>query len=173
MSSEVENVYQALAAHDMLSGFDPCFVRRKPGTVSGVTHEVWFPGTHFDLGRQRFVPFRTSGGLLEKAAHYACNLFNVLLINIEPTLELSVEPLKWMLNCMHLTDSKCVKWVMSDSAMGGAPMHADALDHRDTVRASDTPGSSASSAALMQCTLHVNSMSCAQHVGPCEADKVR
>ena len=105
VSSEVENVYQALAAHDRLFGFDPCFVRRKPGTVSGITQEVWFPGAHLDMGRQRFVPFRLCGGLLERVAHNICSLSNVLLINTEPTIECSVEPLMWLLKCMRHTDS--------------------------------------------------------------------
>ena len=108
VSIEVENVYQALAAHDTLFGFDPCFVRRKPGTVSGPTREVWFPAAHYDLGRQRFVPFRTTGGLLERAAHKLCDLTNMLRINIEPALDLSVEPLKWMLNCVRQTDPSLV-----------------------------------------------------------------
>ena len=104
VSDAVENVYHALAAHDRLFGFEPCFVRRRPGTSSGVTEEVWFPGAHYDLGRQRFVPFRTTGGLLERAAHKICDMTNMLLINIEPTLDCSVEPLKWMLGCMRQTD---------------------------------------------------------------------
>ena len=105
VSGEVQNVYQALAAHDRLFGFDPCFVHRQPGTNPGVTREVWFPGAHYDLGRQRFVPFRTTGGLVEKAAHAICDWTNILFVNIEPTLSCSVHPLKWLLRCMRLTDS--------------------------------------------------------------------
>ena len=104
VSEQVENVYQALAAHDVFFGFDPCFVRREPGTKSGVTLEVWFPGAHWDLGRQRFVPFRTTGGLLERVAHRIMDVTNLLGVNIEPTLACSVEPLKWMLSCMRQTD---------------------------------------------------------------------
>ena len=105
VSEQVENVYQALAAHDVFFGFDPCFVRREPHTKSGVTLEVWFPGAHWDLGRQRFVPFRTTGGLLERIAHRIIDVTNLLGVNIEPTLECSVEPLKWMLRCMRQTDA--------------------------------------------------------------------
>ena len=105
VSKEVENVYQALAAHDVFFGFEPCFVRRAHGySQPGVTREVWFPGAHWDLGRQRFVPFRTTGGWLEKAAHNLLDVTNLLGVNIEPTLECSVEPLKWMLRCMRQTD---------------------------------------------------------------------
>ena len=108
VSGEVENVYQALAAHDRLFGFDPCFVRRKPGTLSGVTREVWFPGAHYDLGRLRVVPFSTTRGLLERTAHRLCDLFNLLRVNIEPTLECSVQPLKWMLKCMRQTNPSII-----------------------------------------------------------------
>lgn len=105
VSEEVENVYQALAAHDVFFGFDPCFVRREPGySKPGVTREVWFPGAHWDLGRQRFVPFRTTGGLLEKVAHKIIDVTNLLGVNIEPTPECAVAPLKWMLKCMRQTD---------------------------------------------------------------------
>ena len=115
VSKEVENVYQALAAHDVFFGFDPCFVRRKGGeskyldkNIERVTLEVWFPGAHWDLGRQRFVPFRTTGAWWEKVAHDISDVTNVLGINIEPFLECSVEPLKWMLKCMGDTDASLV-----------------------------------------------------------------
>ena len=109
VSEQVENVYQALAAHDVFFGFDPCFARRQPGySKPGVTREVWFPGAHWDLGRQRFVPFRTTGAWWEKFAHSISNATNVLGVNIEPTLECSVESLKWMLRCMRQTDASLI-----------------------------------------------------------------
>ena len=106
VSNEVENVYHALAAHDRLFGFVPTFVRRTPGTKTnpGTLQEVWFPGAHYDVGRQRFVPFRTTGWWPERILHYMCNHTNALLLNIEPTPACSVEPLKWMLTCMRQTD---------------------------------------------------------------------
>lgn len=118
VSEQVENVYQALAAHDVFFGFDPCFVRRKPGTMSGFTLEVWFPGAHWDLGRQRFVPFRTTGGLLERVAHRISARLNLLGVNVEPTLECSVEPLNWMLRCMRQTDPSLFPETSYDEALG-------------------------------------------------------
>ena len=109
VSEQVENVYQALAAHDVFFGFDPCFVRREDGySKPGVTQEVWFPGAHWDLGRQRFVPFRTTGAWWERLAHSISNVTNVLGINIEPTVECSVEPLEWMLRCMRQTNASLI-----------------------------------------------------------------
>jgi len=100
VSSEVANVYQALSVHDRLSVFEPCFVRRKvgKGTAAGlVTKQVWFPGAHYDIGRQRFVFPRAKGSLVERAVHNINDAFNVLMTNIEPTLECSASVLDWML----------------------------------------------------------------------------
>jgi hypothetical protein len=70
VSSEVENVYQALAIHDRLSFFTPCFIKRderkiKNGEYIGEkeeykdvrykTKQVWFPGAHYDIGDQYFT----------------------------------------------------------------------------------------------------------------------
>ena len=119
VSGEVENVYQALAAHDVFFGFEPCFVRREHGySKPGVTREVWFPGAHWDLGRQRFVPFRTTGGPLERAVHGFLDVTNLLGVNIDPTLKCSVEPLKWMLRCMRLTDPDLFDEAGYDRAVG-------------------------------------------------------
>ncbi|KAK9846504.1 hypothetical protein WJX81_005492 [Elliptochloris bilobata] len=117
VSSSVENVYQALACHDRLSVFEPCFARRtKPGP--GVTKEVWFPGAHYDIGRQRFVPFRTTGGLLERAAHRVCDVTNLGGIDIEPTKTCSHAVLKWMLQCMADTDAALVDPAQRDAVLG-------------------------------------------------------
>ena len=113
VSKQVKNVYHALAAHDVFFGFDPCFVRRQDGysknhltegDTEGVTLEVWFPGAHWDLGRQRFVPFRTTGAWWERVLHGISSVCNLLGININPDLDCSVKPLTWMLRCMRQTD---------------------------------------------------------------------
>ena len=54
VSSEVQHVYQALATHDRLSVFTPCFVRRDAELDGYTTKEAWFPGAHYDVGHQRF-----------------------------------------------------------------------------------------------------------------------
>ena len=63
------------------SGFDPCFVRRSDGTKQGLL-EVWFPGAHYDIGRQRFVPFRTTGDWVESALHKLLDATNLLSLTL-------------------------------------------------------------------------------------------
>jgi hypothetical protein len=105
VSAEVANVYQALSVHDRLSVFEPCFVRRKAASKELVTEEVWFPGAHYDIGRQRFVFPRATGNLVERATHAVNDAFNVLMTNIEPTLECSAAVLDWMLARIAATEA--------------------------------------------------------------------
>jgi len=74
VSGEVEHVFQACSTHDRLTPFEPCFVRRDSrhtdhspiaagrdqnvrtyAHANYTTEEVWYPGAHYDLGRQDFV----------------------------------------------------------------------------------------------------------------------
>ncbi|WIA31431.1 hypothetical protein OEZ86_002329 [Tetradesmus obliquus] len=72
VSSEVQRVFHAVATHDRLGPFEPCPVRRDEklaaaaaGRVGGyagnypgvdfTAQEVWYPGAHYDIGRQDFV----------------------------------------------------------------------------------------------------------------------
>ncbi len=57
VSTSVQNVFQALATHDRVGPFEPCFLRRnersvasKRGRVRFRTEEAWFPGAHYDVG---------------------------------------------------------------------------------------------------------------------------
>ncbi|XP_024397414.1 uncharacterized protein [Physcomitrium patens] len=71
VSGEVERVYQALAVHDRMTAFSPCHVKRdKPNDqfyyneikklgIKYETEERWFPGAHYDLGRQKFMFFKS------------------------------------------------------------------------------------------------------------------
>ncbi len=106
VSTEVQNVYQALATHDRLGLFTPCFARRNEskvrqlnidGPVKYVTEESWFPGAHYDIGRQRFV-FPRNAGKLERVLNYLDDHFNFLGITVRPTDAYSDAPLQWMLN---------------------------------------------------------------------------
>jgi len=69
VSGEVERVYQALAVHDRCSVFNPCHVKRDKQNddfsynkgckvVEYKTEELWFPGAHYDLGRQKFMFYK-------------------------------------------------------------------------------------------------------------------
>ncbi len=106
VSTEVQNVYQALAIHDRLKLFTPCFARRNEnriqqlntaGLVTYVTEELWFPGAHYDIGRQRFVAARKVGWL-ERMMQYLGDSCNILGMTVRPTDEYSDAALQWMLN---------------------------------------------------------------------------
>ncbi|QDS72095.1 hypothetical protein FKW77_003396 [Venturia effusa] len=87
VSAEVEKVYHAMSMHDRLWAFAPCRAKRDPKKHYERTrpdlsiNEKWFPGCHYDVGRQRFNFFRTSGNIVEKT-----------LFKIPSLLTKSVEP---------------------------------------------------------------------------------
>jgi len=102
VSSEVQHVWQGLAAHDRLTFFTPYFALRKPdATLSGYAadlyscEEVWFPGAHYDIGRQKFVFLRkVQGHWLEWGLELYNTLVNFWRINITFTPQLADVPLK-------------------------------------------------------------------------------
>jgi hypothetical protein len=99
ISSEVEKVYHALSLHDRLWIFQPCLATRdpKPGRpeLSKLQiYERWFPGAHYDLGRQRFRFLRAGVNTVERVLFYIPNL---LSNTIHPNEVLSDLVLKWML----------------------------------------------------------------------------
>ena len=105
VSSVVERVYHAVSIHDRLWTFEPCLALRDSETQARhpqlEIHEQWFPGAHYDLGRQRFRFFRAGrqgiGGVVSK-------LLNLLGNTIEPNHVLSDLVLKWMLESVHQND---------------------------------------------------------------------
>ncbi|WIA28689.1 hypothetical protein OEZ86_011225 [Tetradesmus obliquus] len=104
VSSEVQHVFQAASVHDRLAPFEPCPVRRSskiagggdaaggsseghyPG-VSFSLQEVWFPGAHYDVGRQDFV-FSN-----QPATNTLFRVLNPLRTNVNCTPELADYPL--------------------------------------------------------------------------------
>lgn len=65
VSSVVEKVYHARSLHDRLWIFQPCRASRDikhRGKQHLFIEEKWFPGCHYDLGRQRFKFIRTGTG---------------------------------------------------------------------------------------------------------------
>ncbi|KAH6883915.1 hypothetical protein B0T10DRAFT_579997 [Thelonectria olida] len=113
ISSVVENTYHALSMHDRLSAFRPCLARRNPkhGNNAFPIHEKWFPGTHYDICRQKFRLFRPSFeelalwplATLVKAAHFTWPLEN-LVSKVEPNDVLSDLTLRWMLESIRRED---------------------------------------------------------------------
>ena len=133
VSTDVQNVYQALATHDRLGLFTPCFARRNEskmrqlhidGPVKYVTEEAWFPGAHYDIGRQRFV-FPRKAGRLERVLNFLDDHYNFLGINVRPTDAFSDAPLKWMLDNVATHDvdmvpgNACEKFGSSVTQAGG------------------------------------------------------
>jgi hypothetical protein len=111
ISSAVEKVYQALSIHDRLWGFDPCHAL--PSHSRLVTpaaplpapqfeiRERWFPGTHYDLARQRFRWMQNGANLLENTVNY---ILNPLTQVIEPNNVCADLVLKWMLEGIQQND---------------------------------------------------------------------
>jgi hypothetical protein len=54
VSSVVQHVYHAPCLHDRLWFLQPCLVYPGKGVDAAQIHERWFPGTHYDVGRQTF-----------------------------------------------------------------------------------------------------------------------
>jgi hypothetical protein len=54
VSGVVQDVYHAVSLHDRLWIFQPCLAFEGTGLNKAKIHQKWFPGTHYDLGRQTF-----------------------------------------------------------------------------------------------------------------------
>ncbi|KAL7892799.1 hypothetical protein HDV63DRAFT_408807 [Trichoderma sp. SZMC 28014] len=106
VSSVVELVYHAMSLHDNFYIFPPCLATRshhsgRPDDY-GITQK-WFPGVHYDLGRQRFKFLRMfGGGWLERLLARWSWASKV----IEPNQVLSDLVLKWMLEAIKANDPK-------------------------------------------------------------------
>ncbi|KAH7007621.1 hypothetical protein EDB80DRAFT_458560 [Ilyonectria destructans] len=104
VSTVVELVYHALSLHDNLYIFTPCLAKRNPHPGKranfGITQK-WFPGVHYDLGRQRFRFFRMfGGGWLEQLLARSPWVSKV----IHPNEVLSDLVLTWILEAVKVTD---------------------------------------------------------------------
>ncbi|OAQ25184.1 hypothetical protein K457DRAFT_45884, partial [Linnemannia elongata AG-77] len=97
ISTVVEKVYHALSIHDRLWIFEPCHAlpaKHRDNVPAGI-HERWFPGCHYDLGRQRFRFFRYEGKDAE-----VDRLVGGLSESIKPNQYFADLVLKWMLESM-------------------------------------------------------------------------
>lgn len=141
VSGEVECVYQALAVHDRCSVFSPCHIKRgnfnkdfsynkEPFNlnITYETEELWFPGQHYDLGRQKFMFYKSpkhllppdalsmifhlqimkllsgiANNLIERSiSFWATRLFRIP--DIYPNYDFSNTVLDWMIKKMANTD---------------------------------------------------------------------
>ncbi|KAF6798089.1 peptidoglycan binding domain containing protein [Colletotrichum musicola] len=98
VSSVVSDVYHAVSLHDRLYAFRPCLISRDTeyGPSYGIT-ERWFPGTHYDIARQRFKVVR---GILPERLEGLLPDWTWRSRTVEPNEVLSDLVLKWMLECI-------------------------------------------------------------------------
>ncbi|KAF7720644.1 hypothetical protein EC973_006742 [Apophysomyces ossiformis] len=142
ISCVVEKVYQALSIHDRLWWFVPCHAvpaKQRIGQQFDI-QERWFPGCHYDLGRQRFRFLRNGENLLERVVG---NVLAPLSKIIEPNKVFSDLVLKWMLEKMRKNDSQ--PWVIQNintnihnlraSMMGAIPADTGSGDIYDNALA--------------------------------------
>ena len=105
ISTAVEKVYHACSIHDRLWCFEPCRALRDKDTQKDrpefEIHERWFPGCHYDLGRQRFRFLRNGANFIEKSIGRALGPFAGV---IEPNDVLADLVLKWMLESIKAQD---------------------------------------------------------------------
>ncbi|KAK3806174.1 MAG: hypothetical protein J3R72DRAFT_465417 [Linnemannia gamsii] len=111
ISTAVEKVYHALSIHDRLWGFEPCHAMPSPSRIAAPAapppapqfeiRERWFPGCHYDLGRQRFRFLQNGSNFLERAVNWALNPLSQI---IEPNSVFADLVLKWMLERIQEND---------------------------------------------------------------------
>jgi len=103
VSSVVEKVYHALSMHDRLWGFEPCHALPDHDRIGPQfeIHERWFPGCHYDLGRQRFRFLRYGSDRFESVIG---DILGPLSNIIEPNQVFADLVLKWMLERIQSHD---------------------------------------------------------------------
>lgn len=99
-TNAVQNIYHAVSIHERSSFFRLCQIQEDSTYQTDYdtdVYEMWFPGTHHDLGRQKF-PL----GLDIDAKKWP---FWLLSSAIDPNLVLTDLVLKWMLENIQREDS--------------------------------------------------------------------
>lgn len=109
VSSVVKRIYHARSIHDRLWIFEPCRASRSPefqkeygGDTDFLIHERWFPGCHYDLGRQKFKFFRDGVNIVEK---FFFTIPNKLTKPVMPNLVCADLVLEWLYQCVDENDS--------------------------------------------------------------------
>ncbi|EXK83417.1 hypothetical protein FOQG_12279 [Fusarium oxysporum f. sp. raphani 54005] len=97
--SAVKSVYHAISIHERLSLFDLCRIpediAEEQAEVSPSINEMWFPGMHYDIGRQNFPP-TLGAGTRGRFLHW------LPWPAIHPNLALSDLVLMWMLESIRV-----------------------------------------------------------------------
>ncbi|THZ85900.1 hypothetical protein D6C84_02935 [Aureobasidium pullulans] len=86
--STVDKVLHACSIHDRFSPFQPCLATKAEHKASPEVHEVWFPGCHYDIGRQHCQFFSRS---------WLYCIPSMLTGNVEPNHVLSNVVICWVL----------------------------------------------------------------------------
>ncbi|KAF1345567.1 hypothetical protein BDV97DRAFT_379420 [Delphinella strobiligena] len=101
--SVVDKVYHACSLHDRLSVFQPCLTKLSEKEQKQRKHpnitERWFPGCHYDIGRQRFKFLRQHAPGLEGLLSI---LPNMLSGTLKPNEVLSDLVLRWQLMSINI-----------------------------------------------------------------------
>ncbi|KAF2670042.1 hypothetical protein BT63DRAFT_228228 [Microthyrium microscopicum] len=106
VSASVRRVYHACSMHDRLWAFQPCRARRsatfehKDDSDFSI-NERWFPGCHYDLGRQKFRFFRTGVNIVEKLLF---SLPNALTTPVIPNAVCADLVLHWLFSSIAAND---------------------------------------------------------------------
>jgi hypothetical protein len=97
VSSAVQYTHHAVSLHDRLWAFQPCLIFPSdcPCDTTSVVNQRWFPGTHYDLGRQAFRFIRQSP--MNRVEALLGWLPNLLSRTIWPNEVLGDNVLKWLL----------------------------------------------------------------------------
>lgn len=137
VSTVVQEMYHAPALHDRLWVFQPCLAFNGPDKDEVKIHQKWFPGCHYDLGRQEFRFLRQAPS--NKVEKVLGALPAKLSETVKPNEVLSDVVLRWMLEAVVATernDSRIesivpdiTKVVQRISERIGAPAWARAPDH--------------------------------------------
>ncbi len=113
-SSVIQHVYHAPAVHDRLWAFQPCpiFPSTDESKTRPVVTQMWFPGTHYDVGRMafRFVrqhPANWIEGILGW-------LPDLLSRTIYPNEVLSDAVLRWLVEAVQAVDGDSENPVIQD-----------------------------------------------------------
>jgi hypothetical protein len=103
VSTVVQEVYHAPCLHDRLWIFQPCLAYNGPGQEEVKIHQRWYPGCHYDIGRQTFRFLRQApSNQLEKILGAVPNKLSK---TIYPNGVLADVILRWMLQSVKDTET--------------------------------------------------------------------
>lgn len=125
-STVIQHVYHAPALHDRLWVFQPCLIHPNPDKSKASktkVQQMWFPGTHYDVGRMEFRFVRqTPTNSVERLLGW---LPDLLSRTIHPNEVLSDAVLRWLITAVQDVDEKS-----KTPLMPATKKHIDILNRR-------------------------------------------